>query len=63
MTREGIQRCLWGDSTFVDFERGINFSINQIRGVLSDDVQKPRYVEKRFRASATVSSLPSPATV
>jgi Tol biopolymer transport system component/DNA-binding winged helix-turn-helix (wHTH) protein len=45
VTREEIQRCLWGDSTFVDFERGINFSINQIRGVLSDDAQKPRYIE------------------
>ena len=26
VTREEIQQCLWGDSTFVDFERGINFS-------------------------------------
>ena len=45
VTREEIQRCLWGDSTFVDFERGINFSINQIRGVLSDNAEKPRYIE------------------
>ena len=43
--REEIQRCLWGDSTFVDFERGINFSINQIRGALSDNPEKPRYIE------------------
>jgi DNA-binding response OmpR family regulator len=27
VTREEIQRCLWKDSTFVDFEHGINFSI------------------------------------
>jgi DNA-binding winged helix-turn-helix (wHTH) protein len=45
VTREEIQRCLWGDSTFVDFERGINFSINQIRGALSDNADKPRYIE------------------
>ena len=45
VTREEIQRCLWDDSTFVDFERGINFSINQIRGVLSDNAEKPRYIE------------------
>jgi DNA-binding winged helix-turn-helix (wHTH) protein len=45
VTREEIQRCLWGDSTFVDFERGINFSINQIRSALCDDAAKPRYVE------------------
>ena len=39
VTREEIQSHLWGDSTFVDFERGINFSINQIRGVLCDDAE------------------------
>src|SRR5712692_9276582 len=45
VTREEIQSHLWGDSTFVDFERGINFSINQIRAALCDDAEKPRYVE------------------
>ena len=45
VTREEIRRHLWGDSTFVDFERGINFSINQIRTVLCDDAEKPRYIE------------------
>jgi DNA-binding winged helix-turn-helix (wHTH) protein/Tol biopolymer transport system component len=66
VTREEIQRCLWGDSTFVDFERGINFSINQIRGVLSDDAEKPRYVETlprigyRFIASITGDPLREP---
>jgi TolB-like protein/DNA-binding winged helix-turn-helix (wHTH) protein/Tfp pilus assembly protein PilF len=45
VTREEIHQFLWGDSTFVDFERGINFSINQIRGALCDDPDKPRYVE------------------
>jgi DNA-binding winged helix-turn-helix (wHTH) protein/tetratricopeptide (TPR) repeat protein len=45
VTREEIQRCLWADSTFVDFEHGINFSINQIRGALADSAENPRYVE------------------
>jgi DNA-binding winged helix-turn-helix (wHTH) protein/Tol biopolymer transport system component len=45
VTREEIQRCIWGESTFVDFERGINFSINRIRAVLSDSSEKPRYIE------------------
>src|SRR5260370_5579505 len=45
VTREEIQRCLWTDSTFVDFDHGINFSINQIRTALSDDAEKPRFVE------------------
>jgi Tol biopolymer transport system component/DNA-binding winged helix-turn-helix (wHTH) protein len=45
VSREEIQRCLWQDSTFVDFEHGINFSINQIRAALGDSAAKPRYVE------------------
>jgi DNA-binding winged helix-turn-helix (wHTH) protein len=45
VTREEIQRCLWTDSTFVDFEHGINFSINQIRGALADNAERPRYIE------------------
>jgi len=45
VTREEIQRCLWSESTFVDFEHGINFSINQIRGALADNAEKPRYIE------------------
>jgi eukaryotic-like serine/threonine-protein kinase len=45
VTREEIRRSLWGESTFVDFERGINFSINQIRNALSDNAEEPRYVE------------------
>src|SRR5271154_5485154 len=45
VTREEIQRHVWQDSTFVDFESGINFSINQIRAALGDDAENPRYVE------------------
>jgi len=49
VTREEIQQHLWGEATFVDFEHGINFSINQIRAALSDDAEKPRYIETRPR--------------
>jgi len=45
VTREEIQRCLWKESTFVDFEHGINFSVNQIRSALADSAEAPRYVE------------------
>jgi TolB-like protein/DNA-binding winged helix-turn-helix (wHTH) protein len=58
VTREEIQHHLWRDSTFVDFEHGINFSINQIRAVLADNAEKPRYVEtlprRGYRFIATV---------
>jgi eukaryotic-like serine/threonine-protein kinase len=66
VTREEIQRCLWKDSTFVDFEHGINFSINQIRGALSDSAEKPRYVETvprrgyRFIGTLEQPSPPKP---
>jgi TolB-like protein/DNA-binding winged helix-turn-helix (wHTH) protein/Tfp pilus assembly protein PilF len=45
VSRTDIQCHLWGESTFVDFDRGINFSINQIRAALSDDADRPRYIE------------------
>lgn len=45
VSREEIRRHLWDDSTFVDFEHGINFSINQIRAALCDNAEKPRYIE------------------
>src|SRR5246127_1803150 len=66
VTREEIQRCLWKDSTFVDFEHGINFSINQIRGALSDSAEDPRYVETlprrgyRFIGTLEQPSPPKP---
>jgi DNA-binding winged helix-turn-helix (wHTH) protein/tetratricopeptide (TPR) repeat protein len=64
VTREEIRDCLWKNSTFVDFEHGINFSINQIRGALSDNAEHPRYVETlprrgyRFLATVERTHLP-----
>jgi DNA-binding winged helix-turn-helix (wHTH) protein/tetratricopeptide (TPR) repeat protein len=64
VTREEIQRCLWTDSTFVDFDHGINFSVNQIRGALVDNAENPRYVEtiprRGYRFIGTVA-CPKPA--
>jgi TolB-like protein/Tfp pilus assembly protein PilF len=69
VTREEIQHSLWGDNTFVDFERGINFCVNQIRATLGDDADKPRYVETlprrgyRFIATVKIDAAPTaPAT-
>ena len=45
VTREEIQQQIWGNDTFVDFERGLNFCVRQIRDVLADDAETPRYVE------------------
>jgi Tol biopolymer transport system component/DNA-binding winged helix-turn-helix (wHTH) protein len=58
--REEIRNCLWGENTFVDFERGINFCVNQIRATLGDDAEKPRYIEtlprRGYRFIAAVSN-------
>src|ERR1700691_5176706 len=49
VSRYQIQYCLWGGNTFVDFEGGINFCVKQIRAVLGDDPEKPRYIETLHR--------------
>lgn len=45
VTREEIRANLWRDDTFVDFDRSINFCINQIRSALSDNAENPRLIE------------------
>lgn len=43
--RDEIQRQIWGGDTFVDFERGLNSCIKQIRAAFGDEADAPRYVE------------------
>ena len=45
VTREEIRQEIWSDTTFVDFEQGINKSIRQIRDALNDDADRPRFIE------------------
>jgi DNA-binding winged helix-turn-helix (wHTH) protein/TolB-like protein len=44
VTREELCRAIWGSETHVDFERGLNFCIGQIRSALQDDADSSRYV-------------------
>ena len=44
VSREELHRAVWGGETFVDFDRGLNFCIGQIRSALGDDSTTPRYV-------------------
>ena len=44
VTREELRQAVWRDDTFVDFDRGLNFCIAQIRAALGDDAAAPRYV-------------------
>jgi len=63
VSREEIQRALWGGHTSVDFDAGINFCVRQIRAVLADDAEKPRYIEtiarKGYRFIAPVTQTDS----
>src|SRR5260221_7679523 len=45
VTREELRAKVWLAGTHVDFEHGLNASIKELRGVLSDSASKPRYVE------------------
>ena len=44
VTRKTLREALWGTETFVDFDRGLNFCIAQIRSALGDSADSPRFV-------------------
>jgi DNA-binding winged helix-turn-helix (wHTH) protein/TolB-like protein len=44
VSRDDLRRTLWGRDTFVDFDRGLNFCISQIRSALKDDPLEPVYI-------------------
>ena len=37
VTRAEIQRQVWGEGTFVDFDRALNFAVMQVRTALGDE--------------------------
>ena len=45
VTREDLAKHVWGSETFVDFDKGLNFAIRQIRTALEDDIDHPRFLE------------------
>ena len=59
VTREQLRDQVWGESTFVEFDQGLNYSIRQIRLALRDDAANPTYIETlpkqgyRFISSVT----------
>lgn len=63
ITREELQRQLWGEHTTVDFERGIATAMSKLRDALGDSADHPRYIEtlakRGFRFIAPVTIEPS----
>ena len=44
VTRDALRTAIWGDDTFVDFDKGLNFAIAQVRTALGDSADAPTYV-------------------
>ncbi len=49
VTREELRQELWTSDTFVDFERGLNSSVMELRAVLGDSAAEGRYIETLVR--------------
>ena len=68
VAREELHRTLWTGDTFVDFDHGLNTSVNKIRDALGDSASSPRFIEtvpkKGYRFIAPVEEVcvarPSP---
>jgi DNA-binding winged helix-turn-helix (wHTH) protein len=45
LTREELIARLWPEGTFVDYERGLNKTINKLRDALRDSADSPRFIE------------------
>lgn len=45
VTREELQQRLWASDVFVDFDHGLNKSIQKIREALGDSAESPRFIE------------------
>jgi DNA-binding winged helix-turn-helix (wHTH) protein len=43
--RELLQKALWPEGTFVDFEHGLNTAVKKLREALGDSAEIPRFVE------------------
>lgn len=45
ISREFLQKRLWPQDTFVDFEHGLNVTISRLREALGDQAEKPQFIE------------------
>ncbi|MBP1779039.1 MAG: protein kinase, partial [candidate division NC10 bacterium] len=63
VTRDDLQRRLWPDDVFVDFENNLNTAIGRLREALGDSAAHPRFIETLpkhgYRFISTVSDAPS----
>jgi Tol biopolymer transport system component/DNA-binding winged helix-turn-helix (wHTH) protein len=66
VSREELRAQIWGESTFVEFDQGLNYCIRQIRLALGDNASEPVFLETlpkqgyRFIAPVAIDA-PEPA--
>ena len=69
VTREELQKRLWPEDTFVDFDLSLNSAVKKLRQALGDESDNPRFIETLYRrgyrfispvngGAAAVSSAP-----
>ena len=71
LAREHLQKALWPDGTFVDFEHGLNTAVKKLREALGDSAEVPHFVETVARrgyrfignVETPVAPIPSPPTM
>ncbi len=67
VSREELQKQLWPDGVFVDFDRSLNKAVAKLRDALSDNRESPRFIETiprhgyRFIAPVEVLDEAAPA--
>lgn len=65
VTRDQLRETIWG-GRFVEFDQGLNFCIRQIRSVLVDEAETPRFIEtlprRGYRFVARIESSQPRAT-
>jgi len=59
VSRQEIRQWLWGERKYLDFEGGINFSVNQIRSALRDSAETSRYIRTLPRRGYCFTVPPS----
>jgi hypothetical protein len=66
LTREDLQKRIWGGDIVVDFEHSLGTALNKVREALSDSPDHPRYIEtlprRGYRFIAPVQFLETAAS-
>jgi Tol biopolymer transport system component/DNA-binding winged helix-turn-helix (wHTH) protein len=66
VTREELQERIWGEDTYVDFDKSLSAAVNKVRQALDDSRTRPRFIETipkvGYRFIGEIESAPYRAT-